>query len=245
MARLRAAGGPRGLAPRPLGGAGVPEQEHHPRPRPLPRLRLRSRPPREGRPGAGRPGPAEVLLGSAGLEARGSRRLAPGRPPPRFARSRPARVQRDAPAHLRAPRGRARPGRRSPLDDAHRGPPHRGRARRGRRDGRPPLAGEPPGAVRTAAARDAGPHRVARQRHAVPPGLRPARRDFGPRDFQRQGHDRGRRAADLRGLAHAALRGAALLARAQAAPPRDPVGQPQVPEPRLHPARPAGARGPL
>ena len=44
------------------------------------------------------------------------------------------------------------------------------------------------------------------QRHVPAPGLRPARRELGPPDLPRPGHDRSRRPADLRRAAHAARR---------------------------------------
>ncbi len=50
----------------------------------------------------------------------------------------------------------------------------------------PPLAGQPAGPVRAAAARDPGADRPALQRHAPAAGLRPARRDVGAPDLPRR-----------------------------------------------------------
>ena len=66
-----------------------------------------------------------------------------------------------------------------------------------------------------------------------PPGLRPARRDQRLPHVPRRRNGPGRRPADLRRPAHAALRGAALQPRREAAAPGHPRRQPQVPERRL------------
>ena len=188
------------------------------------------------------PGFCRTFLGwEPGAPGRRAGRPAAARRPRRL----PAGVRRGPVADLRRPGPRPR----RPVADARPGPRHgrRPRRRRGRAPGeRPRLARQPAGPLRAPAARARGPDRPPLERHAPAPRLRAARRVLRPR------HVPGRRDAARCRAGRSSARctccsrpsASSRPVPDEAAPPRPPARQPQVPERGLDAARRPGAGGP-